>query len=174
MVPLMTQMQWKKKACLLVGSAGEKQRPGSSPAVAPPVPVLQPDHALTKGIHQVVVGGIGEPQKLGDQLVIAALAKTQLPCLQQWCDGMGAGHLAAYWPHRHQSWDLTLQQLADSWTVGGVFYQDCIRGKALQSQRGQGLAEGFNDTGQIEALVASPEHFDQVGACSGAHLSGWG
>ena len=40
--------------------------------------VLQPDHALTERIHQVVMGGIGKAQQLGDQRLVAAL-KRELP-----------------------------------------------------------------------------------------------
>ena len=41
-------------------SAGEEQRSCGSAAAASPVLVLQPDHPLAEGIHQVVMGGIGK------------------------------------------------------------------------------------------------------------------
>ena len=106
-------------------SAGEEQRPCGSAAAASPVLVLQPDHPLAEGIHQVVMGGVGKTQQLCDQVVIA-VAKAELAGLQQRGDGMGAADLAAYWPHCDQPRDLALEQLTDSRAIGGVFYQHGI------------------------------------------------
>ena len=100
-------------------SAGKQQWLGRGLALGAPVLALQPDHALAKGIHQVVMGPVGEPQQFADQVVVAA-AKRQLSGLQQRGHGMGAAHLAASRPHSNQPRDLAPQQLADGRAIGGV------------------------------------------------------
>ena len=142
-------------------SAGEEQRSCGSAAAASPVLVLQPNHPLAEGIHQVVMGGIGKTQQLCDQVVVAR-AKAELAGLQQGSYGMGAADLAACWPHCNKSRYLALEQLTYRRAIGGVFYQHRIGAEPLRFERGQALAKEFDNTRQIQVVVLTPEHLNGV------------
>ena len=100
---------------------GEQQRPRRlAPASASPVLLLQPDHALAEGIHQVVMGAGGKAEQFALQRLRGAV-ETHLPRFKPWGHGMGAAHLAALRPDGDQPGDLAPEQLTHRRAIGGVF-----------------------------------------------------